>query len=268
MFSIPPLRGETSQRSHCSRLNIISSRADPRNSLRLWLCTRCRTAGIGDNSRSACLSTAPIHFRPLPASGRRTHLDLSPWLATGDSRHSSPLRFLRRAAIILYPGSPPMRALAQCFRHGAPSQSHLRQNVWWTAARRASSVVPPQSYPSEAAPNKPWFVDTEEWKQARHQRPHASQPSRFDPDVLPVPGSVPPELRTLHEQLCQSPHLELSQLEVCEAVYTPPGPPLPDALPRGKRKRGGTVAGEGIVEPGRIWRWTVLAEVGFYLART
>jgi len=77
----------------------------------------------------------------------------------------------------------------------------------------------------------------------------------------PLPLGVPPALRHLHAKMAQSPYLEPSQLLVREPIPQPPGPPLPISEPKGRRKRGRTYAGEGLLEPGGIWNWIVLAQV-------
>jgi hypothetical protein len=61
--------------------------------------------------------------------------------------------------------------------------------------------------------------------------------------------------------MVQSPYLEPFQLLVREPIPQPPGPPLPISEPKGRRRRGRTYAGEGLLEPGGIWDWIVLAQV-------
>ncbi|KAI0059087.1 hypothetical protein BV25DRAFT_1809565 [Artomyces pyxidatus] len=110
------------------------------------------------------------------------------------------------------------------------------------------------------SPARPWFVNPDEAAYLpRHTPPH--MPEKAAHRVPPLPASVPPEIRLLHAQLAQSPHLEPASLLVCPPVSHPPGPPLPEAMPKGRRKRGRTYAGEGFLEPGGIWSWIVLAQV-------
>jgi hypothetical protein len=101
----------------------------------------------------------------------------------------------------------------------------------------------------------PWFVDP--------ALPVRQHPPHISTAVLPpVPTGTPTAIKELHASLSSSPHLEPSELLVCEPIPTPPGPPLPDALPKGRRKRGGTYAGEGIDGiSGGIWSWVVIAQV-------
>jgi len=120
------------------------------------------------------------------------------------------------------------------------------------AARRLSTTSSSQN----TSP-APWFVDPE---------PEPIYIMRQNPPHLPVgpaslPADVTPEIRLLHAQLAQSPHLDPSALLVCAPIPTPPGPPLPEAMPKGRRKRGRTYVGEGVLEPGGIWSWIVLAQV-------
>ena len=76
---------------------------------------------------------------------------------------------------------------------------------------------------------------------------------------------MPLALQNLHAQLVQSPYLEPSKLLVRKPIPQPPGPPLPISTPKGRRRRGGTYAGEGFLEPDGIWNWIVLAQVQLQL---
>jgi hypothetical protein len=100
----------------------------------------------------------------------------------------------------------------------------------------------------------PWFVDSSE--ALLTQRASSQKGTQH-----PLPPGVPLALQILHAQLAQSPHLEPSKLLVRDPIPHPPGPPLPLSTPKGRRRRGSTYAGEGILEPGSIWNWIVLAEV-------
>jgi hypothetical protein len=98
----------------------------------------------------------------------------------------------------------------------------------------------------------PWFIDSSE--------------TSFTPKTSlgtppPLPPGVPVVLHNLYSQLVRSPYLEPSKLLVRDPVPQPPGPPLPMSTPRGRRKRGSTYAGEGLLEPGGLWDWIVLAQV-------
>ncbi|KAI0048533.1 hypothetical protein FA95DRAFT_1557890 [Auriscalpium vulgare] len=105
----------------------------------------------------------------------------------------------------------------------------------------------------------PWFVDPEEAARLqRHAPPHLPASA---PTLPPLPAAAPPAIRALHAQLAQSPLLEPDALLVREPIPQPPGPPLPYAPPKGRRRRGGTYFGEGFLEPGGIWSWVVLAQV-------
>ena len=105
----------------------------------------------------------------------------------------------------------------------------------------------------------PWFVDPTPF--VRQKAPHLIQNG-----PAPLPEGVPTIIKNLHAALKTSPHLDQSELLVCEPIATPPGPPLPDAIPRGRRKRGRTYAGEGVAAGmvGGLWNWIVLAQVSSY----
>lgn len=124
------------------------------------------------------------------------------------------------------------------------------------ASRRALST----SLDSPATPTpppKPWFVDADTEPIYHHRQ----SPPHLPAAASPLPAAVSEPIRILHAQLMQSPHLEPSALLVRDPIPTPPGPPLPDAVPKGKRKRGGTHAGHGVAFQGGIWSWIVLAQV-------
>ncbi|KAF8274223.1 hypothetical protein EI94DRAFT_1561998 [Lactarius quietus] len=125
-----------------------------------------------------------------------------------------------------------------------------RHAVVRCSSRPFSTLSP--SFPSP--PHVPWFID-----------PHETPPTQRAPPQLgtppPIPPGVPPALRDLYTQLWQSPYLEPSALLVRDPIARPPGPPLPVAIPKGRRKRGRTYAGEGFLEPGGIWNWILLAQV-------
>ncbi|KAG5727668.1 hypothetical protein E4T56_gene12260 [Termitomyces sp. T112] len=102
----------------------------------------------------------------------------------------------------------------------------------------------------------PWFVDEPLPSSSRSSLP---RPAANVPDI---PENTPQIIKQLHTQLAQSPHLDPSTLMVSESIAPPPGPPLPLRAPQGKRKRGGTYAGESAYDiPGGIWNWVVMAQV-------
>lgn len=100
----------------------------------------------------------------------------------------------------------------------------------------------------------PWFIDSSEASLAQ-------QTSSQKGTLPPLPPGIPAALQTLHAQLAQSPYLEPSNLLVRDPIPQPAGPPLPLSAPRGRRKRGGTYSGEGLIDPGNLWNWIVLAQV-------
>ena len=123
--------------------------------------------------------------------------------------------------------------------------------MWQRAAARFSSVA---SLATSSSSRVPWFIDSSET---------SLTPKTFSPEQTPppLPPGVPAVLHDLHAQLVRSPYLEPSKLLVCDPIPQPPGPPLPISTARGRRKRGATYAGEGLLEPGNLWNWIVLAQV-------
>ncbi|KAA1471304.1 hypothetical protein DENSPDRAFT_103783 [Dentipellis sp. KUC8613] len=139
-----------------------------------------------------------------------------------------------------------------------------------TAARRAGRCTPRScaralsaaASSSGAGTHTPWFVDEEPAYPRRQVPPHMPlRRAEATTTLAPLPADVPPQIRTLHTALAQSPNLEPGALLVCEPLPTPPGPPLPEAMPKGRRRRGRTYVGEGVQEPGGIWNWIVIAQV-------
>ncbi|KAF8894514.1 hypothetical protein BD779DRAFT_1501556 [Infundibulicybe gibba] len=108
---------------------------------------------------------------------------------------------------------------------------------------------------SRSTNSLPWFVDTEPGNTLRQQPPHLQR-------AEPLPDNVPQVLKDLHGQLAQSPHLEPSSLTISQSMAPPPGPPLPHRPPQGRRRRGGTYAGDSMYDvPGGVWSWIVMAQV-------
>lgn len=102
----------------------------------------------------------------------------------------------------------------------------------------------------------PWFLDPPQ------NLSHNKSPPPLDVGA-PVPENAPEVIKYLHAKLSQSPHLEKSRLVVSQAVLPDPGPPLPFKKPQGRRRRGGTYAGESEYEAvgGGLWSWVVMSEV-------
>lgn len=128
----------------------------------------------------------------------------------------------------------------------------LRQIYLQTLTRTLSTGVPSASMP--------WFVDPEDIEPPAFVR-------RPIPPHLPevpyqLPSGIPEPVRVLYNELSTSPYLEPSTLVAREPPQIPPGPPLPVRLPHGRRKRGGTYAGESCLDSsGGIWNWVIMAQV-------
>lgn len=135
-----------------------------------------------------------------------------------------------------------------------------RQSTWPLAASSMyRNITRSLSTVTSASSHVPWFVD----KTPLHRQlpPHLPTPT----GLPPLPAGIPNSIKELHDALKNSPHLEPSELLVCVPIPTPPGPPLPDAMPKGRRQRGRTYVGEGILSglTGNIWNWIVVAQVSF-----
>lgn len=156
-----------------------------------------------------------------------------------------------------------MQALRLCARTNI-------QNARVKTARRCLTTTSASSHApnSDGGPSKlPWFIDPSD----KPIRPGSSQPERtqtpYQQQLAPLPP-LPSELhsgsiiRELHSRLSTSPFLEPGTLLVSKPIPTDIGPPLPYRAPQGKRKRGGTYAGEGMLEADAgIWEWIVVAQV-------
>ncbi|KAI0695437.1 hypothetical protein C8T65DRAFT_744005 [Cerioporus squamosus] len=145
---------------------------------------------------------------------------------------------------------------------------HCGSRVRHESAFRALSSASASSsgQPSTGPSSVPWFIDPSEAEPSTPS-PYArrvSVPQAPTRPLAPLPSALPhnhPIVR-LHAELKSSPHLEPGTLLVREPIPTAVGPPLPDAMPRGRRKRGRTYAGEGVTEDvGGIWDWVVIAQV-------
>ncbi|KAG7092313.1 hypothetical protein E1B28_008675 [Marasmius oreades] len=104
----------------------------------------------------------------------------------------------------------------------------------------------------------PWFIEEPE------QIFSTPAPLQRLNRARPIPEDAPIVLRDLHSQLLQSPHLEPSELLITRAadIRPPLGAALPLRRPQGRRKRGGTDAGESMYDiPGSLWNWMVFAQV-------
>lgn len=158
-----------------------------------------------------------------------------------------------------------MRAVVQTFQ--SCSRRCQRQVLSYTLKRHLSAGPSSSSSSSSSRSTPiPWFIDPSDVHSPSRPslRPstlHLKSPSTA---LAPLPPSIPPTsiISRLHTALSASPHLEPGALLVREPIPTEIGPPLPDASPKGRRKRGRTYAGEGLQEgTSGIWSWIILAQV-------
>ena len=158
------------------------------------------------------------------------------------------------------PSSNPMQMLRSTASHHlwvARPVLHSISNVGLTRSLATSS------HASEST-STPWFVDPEETAFAarRTQKtPALSRPQTQPRTIQPIPDDVPTPIQHLYFQLAQSPLLEPSYLTVQEPLAMPPGPPLPEVAPKGRRRRGRTYGGEGVEDSTGLWDWVIMAQV-------
>lgn len=129
----------------------------------------------------------------------------------------------------------------------------------------ASASDSPTPSTSSGTSPIPWFVDPSEAEsEPSPYARRATLPQAPTKPLAPLPAAIPPDhpIARLHAELKASPHLEPGTLLVREPIPTATGPPLPASMPKGRRQRGRTYAGEGVSENmGGIWEWLVIAEV-------
>ncbi|KAH8117586.1 hypothetical protein DFH11DRAFT_1575900 [Phellopilus nigrolimitatus] len=116
---------------------------------------------------------------------------------------------------------------------------------------------------SVAGHSTPWFVD-QDFAHSRPAPPHLSPPSEFSSalQAQSLPSDLPIYLTALFAELVNSPYLEQGGVKIGPPLPTRPGPPLPSALPKGRRRRGRTEYGLGVPDvEGGLWRWIVIAQV-------
>ena len=144
------------------------------------------------------------------------------------------------------------------------AQSFARRATLSTASSSSESSSPGPSTPSVSS-SLPWFMDPADDGSAipspytrRTAAPQSTVP------LAPLPSAIPSDhpIALLHDALKICPHLEPGTLLVREPIATVTGPPLPDAMPKGRRKRGRTYVGEGPGgNLGGPWSWLVIAQV-------
>lgn len=83
----------------------------------------------------------------------------------------------------------------------------------------------------------------------------------MQPQIIPPPSDAPKHLLHLHAHLLTLPVLDPASVQIRRPDPPREGPPIPERLPQGRRRRGGTYAGDGVGEPGDVWSWIVQAQV-------
>jgi hypothetical protein len=120
---------------------------------------------------------------------------------------------------------------------------------------------------SSSSPAAPWFVDQDYVPPSFASRMNPPHLPALRMSPPPLPENIPEPLRELHVQLTQSPHLEPGALVVRTPIPIPEGPSLPESMPKGRRRRGRSYFGEGVLEPqSGIWSWILMAQVLFETA--
>ncbi|KAI0350234.1 hypothetical protein OH77DRAFT_1499154 [Trametes cingulata] len=153
---------------------------------------------------------------------------------------------------------------ARALRCRSSLHSQLPRRLLSTASSSSPHESASSSSSTSASP-LPWFVDPSEAEPA--PSPYARRvatPQAPSKPLAPLPSAIPPDhpIARLHAELKTSPHLEPGTLLVRKPIPTANGPPLPLSAPKGRRKRGGTYAGETVSEEvGGIWEWLVIAQV-------
>ncbi|KAI1788503.1 hypothetical protein LXA43DRAFT_641341 [Ganoderma leucocontextum] len=135
----------------------------------------------------------------------------------------------------------------------------------FTSSVPSSSTAPsPTSY-SVSSSALPWFMDPSDVEPT--PSPYSRRvavPQASTRPLAPLPLELPSDhpIARLHAELKASPHLEPGTLLVRSPIPTATGPPLPPSMPKGRRKRGRTYVGEGVLDDmGGIWEWIVVAQV-------
>lgn len=132
-----------------------------------------------------------------------------------------------------------------------------------TVRARAHARCISSTLPRRDSAGTPWFVDPNPITPSFLHRPSPPHIPTTQGKAPLVPSDAPDILKQLHAKLLESPHLDTSRLVVSPSVLPEPGPPLPLRAPHGRRKRGGTYAGESKYDEtgGGIWDWVISAQV-------
>ncbi|KAM5542598.1 hypothetical protein V8D89_003559 [Ganoderma adspersum] len=135
----------------------------------------------------------------------------------------------------------------------------------FTSSTPSSSTAPSTASSTISSSALPWFIDPSDVEPTpspfsrRVGMPQAAA-RPLPPLPLDLPSNHP--IARLHAELKASPHLEPGTLLVRSPIPTATGPPLPPSMPKGRRKRGRTYVGEGVLDNmGGIWEWVVIAQV-------
>jgi hypothetical protein len=140
--------------------------------------------------------------------------------------------------------------------------AHALDRVLLNALRAHARCIS-STTPRRDGAGTPWFVDPNPITPSFLHRPSPPHIPTTQGKAPLVPSDAPDILKQLHAKLLESPHLDTSHLVVSPSVLPEPGPPLPLRAPHGRRKRGGTYAGESKFDEtgGGIWSWVISAQV-------
>lgn len=135
----------------------------------------------------------------------------------------------------------------------------------FTSSAPSSSAAPSAASSSLSPSALPWFMDPSDVEST--PSPYSRRvgiPQAAARPLPPLPLDLPSNhaIVRLHAELKASPHLEPGTLLVRSPIPTATGPPLPPSMAKGRRKRGRTYVGEGVLDNmGGIWEWVVIAQV-------
>lgn len=165
-----------------------------------------------------------------------------------------------------------MQTLTACSKHALRNtcSAAVRCRLSSTLIASSDIHIAAPSTSGTTPPPLPWFVDpadaTPKAGSSSHEQRQPQQQHQQLVPLQPIPTELDPQspIRQLHARLSTSPFLEPGMLLVCRPIPTEAGPPLQLVAPKGRRKRGRTYGGEGMLTADTgIWQWNVIAQVRF-----